>query len=213
MTNFVDGNFLAFLLSLFVITNSFSSILPFSTVEFSMEAQETVDGKWHIPAADGVTWLCMGDLTRPLSLSSSSSSSMPLQCSSSTTTAASVSDEDGHVHDDDNDEEDVDVTVGFNKMTHRMPSSQYSAPSFKRKYFNALNPVVFDDILHPSDLPINYPGPESSNSNPTVSSPSPPSPLKSISDSASTSTSSTSHSNSIMESGEKIVHSPVDNVP
>jgi hypothetical protein len=195
--------------------------LYFSTVEFSMEAQETVDGKWHIPAADGVTWLCMGDLTRPLSLSPSSSSSLSLQSGSvSTTAAASVSDEDGYVDNDDSDE-DVDVTVGRNKMTHRMPPSQYSAPSFKRKYFNALNPIVFDDILHPSDLPTNYPGPESSTVNPTVSSTiSSPPPLKPIS--TSTCTSSTSHpysessthsNRSTVESEEQIVHSPVDNVP
>jgi hypothetical protein len=192
-----------------------------------MEAQETVDGKWHIPAADGVTWLCMGDLTRPLSLSTSSSSSLSPQSSSvstTTTTAASVSDEDGHVDIDDYDnDEDVDVTVGRNKMNHRKPPSQYSAPSFKRKYFNALNPIVFDDILHPSDLPTNYPGPKSSTVNPTVSSTvSSPSPLKSVS--TSTSTSSTFHSQSnfessihpnrsIMGSEENIVHSPVDNVP
>lgn len=206
------------------MSSSFFSILYFATVEFSMEAQETVDGKWHIPAADGVTWLCMGDLTRPLSLSPSSSSSLSLQSSSISTTttaaAATLSDEDGHVDNEDNN--DVDITVGRNKITHRMPPSQYSSPSFKRKYFNALNPIVFDDILHPSDLPTNYPGPESSTVNPTVSSPLSPSPLKS--ESASTSASSHSNSNSdsessihsnrsIMESEEKIVHSPVDNVP
>lgn len=195
-------------------------MLSFSTVEFSLEAQETVDGKWHIPAADGITWLCLGDLTHPLSLSLSSSSSLP-RGSISTTAAAStsVSDVDGPVDDniDDNDDE-----VAVIKMNHRLPSSQYSAPSFKRKYFNALNPIVFDDILHPSDLPTNYPGPESSTISPTVPSTasSSPSPLESII--TATTTSSHPHSNSessihssrsVMESVEKIVHSPVDSVP
>jgi hypothetical protein len=217
--NIVNEEMVAIRLSLQFISYLIFSLLHFSTVEFSLEAQETEDGKWHLPAADGVTWLCMGNLTRPLSLSPSSSSSLSLQSSSvSTTTAASLSDEGGSGGDDNN--EDVDVTVGRNKMDHRIPPSQYSAPSLKRKYLNALNPIVFDDILHPSDLPTNYPGPVSSTVNPTVSSTVSSPPLKSIT--TSTSTSSTSHSDSessihsnrsIIESEEEIVHSPVDNVP
>jgi hypothetical protein len=186
--NIVNEEMVAVRLSLQFISYFIFSLSHFSTVEFSLEAQETEDGKWHLPAADGVTWLCMGDLTRRLSLSPSSSSSLSLQSSSvSTTTTASLTDEDGSGGDDNN--EDVDVTVGRIKMDHRIPPSQYSAPSLKRKYLNALNPIVFDDILHPSDLPTNYPSPVSSTVNPTVSS-TVSSPLKSIT--TSTSTSSTS---------------------
>lgn len=221
MTNCVDEKFLCFRLSLHNITYTIFLILSFSTVEFSLEAQETVDGKWHIPAADGVTWLCMGDLTRPLSLSSSSSSTLSLPSSPNSTTATTTTtSDDGHV---DNDEDDNDDEVAVNKMNHRMPPSQYSAPSFKRKYFNALNPLVFDDILHPSDLPTNYPGLESSTVNPTVSSTvsSPPSKLESTSTSTTTtnsqsnsdSESSIHSSRSAMESADNIAHSPVENVP
>ena len=168
-------------------------------VEFSLEVQKTGDGKWHIPAADGITWLCMGDVTRPSlfpngSISHTSNVSNnhvhEIESSSSGKSSSSSSDGGGAVE---------------NRMAPRVLPSKYSAPSWKRKYFNALNPFIYDDILHPSDLSM-----ETSTSNTTstsiahpVESSSSSSPLDSISISNSTLSSSSdpnSHSHSNLSS-------------
>lgn len=119
-----------------------------TTVEFSLEVQKTGDGKWHIPAADGITWLCMGDVTRPLLLPNGSISNTP-----------NISDNPFH-NDESSCRSGGSGSGGsgsggvVSRMAPRVLPSRYSAPSWKRKYFNALNPFIFDDILHPSDLSI-----------------------------------------------------------
>ena len=145
--------------------------------------QKTVDGKWHIPAADGVTWLCMGDITCPQPLSSGSVSKVSV------------------------DEDGSGAGSAVNRMAPRVLPSRYSAPSWKRKYFNALNPFIFDDILHPSDLskPISACIP-----NPTASFSATPS--NSTSTSNSSSEPSILSSSSVIKSADKKVLDPVDDV-
>ena len=176
--------------------------------------QKTVDGKWHIPAADGIIWLCLGDITHPLPVSSGPR------------TASSVS-EDGSGGGDGGSSSSSSGRASrggsgggaVDRMAPRVMPSKYSAPSWKRKYFNALNPLVFDDILHPSDLNSNHLSTSSDTCDSTASSSSssPTSNSTSSSSSISDSTSS-SESDSIIhtsdsqpESANKRVLDPDDN--